>query len=289
MNEPREMVAYLNGRIVPYSQALAGLSESGAESAGGHYDAERTFGGQVFKLREHLQRLYRSLDFAHLDPGMTLEEMEATTMQVVEANLPLLASGGDFIVGQIVSAAPTPPSDGPGGVNVVIRCQFIDFAAFAHGYSRGVRVVTPVTYSGPPQPSSDGAGQETLSLMMDDEGNITECRHANFMFVRDGRIKLPNRQNVLPGISMETVLELAESLEIPVDEDNYNSHDVYVADEAFVSGTRYCLQPVVTLNGLSLGQGVPGPVVGRLLAAWSEQVGVNFVQQAVDHLPARGT
>ena len=288
MDETRELVAYLNGRIVPHGQVLANLTEGGSESAGGLYDAERTFSGQVFKLREHLQRLYRSLDFAKLDPGMTLEEMEEVTREVVEANLPLLDSNEDFIVGQIVSSAPTPPSDVPHGVNVVIYCQYIDFAAFAHSYSTGVRAVTPVTYAVPAQPSSNGSGQETFSLMTDNEGNITECRHANFMFVRDGRIKLPNRQNVLPGISMETVLELAESMEIPVDEGDYSTHDVYVADEAFVSGTRYCLLPVATLNGLIIGQNVPGPLAGRLLAAWSELVGVDFVQQVADHLPAPG-
>ena len=72
MDETRELVAYLNGRIVPHGQVLANLTEGGSESAGGLYDAERTFSGQVFKLREHLQRLYRSLELAHLDPGMTV-------------------------------------------------------------------------------------------------------------------------------------------------------------------------------------------------------------------------
>jgi hypothetical protein len=184
----------------------------------------------------------------------------------------------------VVSVGPAASGGAKPGVNVILHCQFIDFTEFAQGYGSGVRVVTPVTYSVPPQ-AADGAGQETMSLMTDDEGDITECRHANFMFVKDGRIKLPDRRNVLPGISMEAVLEFAESLDIPVDEGDYSSADVYDADEAFVSGTRFCVLPVATLNGVKLSDEVPGSVTRRLLGAWSDAVGVDIAQQAMSNLP----
>ena len=83
---------------------------------------------------------------------------------------------------------------------------------------------------------------------------------------------------------MDTVLELAESLEIPVDEGEYSAHDVYEADEAFISGTRYCVLPVATLNGVSVGEQIPGEVTSSLMEAWSKSVGVDFVKQALDHL-----
>jgi branched-subunit amino acid aminotransferase/4-amino-4-deoxychorismate lyase len=107
------------------------------------------------------------------------------------------------------------------------------------------------------------------------------------MFVREGRIKLPDRSNVLPGISMKTILELAELLEIAVDEGRHSTHDIYLADEALVSGTRYCLLPVATVNGVNLGRDIPGPVTRRLFQAWSQKVGLDFVHQALDHVPAR--
>ena len=292
MAQTRELVAYLNGRFVPYSEAVAVMDEGQSRSSGGLYDAERTFNGQVFKLRQHLQRLYRGLEFARIDPGMSLEEMEAATLEVLEANRPQMETGDDLILGQVVSVVATSGSNAKPDVDVAIYCNFIDFAAFAQRYITGVRVVTPVTYAVPGLQSSDGAEGavlETMPLLTDAEGNITECRHANFMFVRQGRIKLPDRRKVLPGISMETALDLAGSLEIPVDEDDYCTADVYIADEAFVSGTRYCLLPVATLNGVNLGQEVPGPVTRRMLAAWSERVGVDFVQQALDHLPGGST
>ena len=291
MAEKAELVMRLNDRLVPYSQAMDEMSASEPELAGGLYDAERTFHGQMFKLRRHLQWLYQGLELARLEPGMSIEEMEESTLEVLEANRPLLEPGDDFILSQVVSIEPVSNGESQRPANVAIYCQFIDFSKFAQSYVKGVRVITPTTYSPPPRPEGDGADsqpQETVSLMMDSRGNITECRHANFLFVTDGRIKLPDREKVLPGISMETVVELAEQLSIPVDEGGYSPADIYIADEAFISGTRFCLEPVATLNGLSLGDEVPGPVTRRLQAAWSEMVGIDFVKQASDYMSNHG-
>ena len=128
-------------------------------------------------------------------------------------------------------------------------------------------------------------------MLTNEEGDITECTGANFMFAQDGRIKLPDRRNVLPGVSMHTALELANHLGIGVDEGDYSAYDVYIADEAFISSTRYCVLPVATLNGLHVGEELPGPVTRKLLQAWRDLVGVDFVKQALDRLPpeARGS
>ena len=122
--------------------------------------------------------------------------------------------------------------------------------------------------------------------MMDAECNVTECHGGNFMFVRDGRIKLPNRRNVLAGVSMQTILELAGPMGIPVDEGDYTTTDVYMADEAFVSGTRFCLVPADRFNGLRLAGELPGPVTRGLFSAWSDLVGLDIVQQALDNAPS---
>ena len=83
---------------------------------------------------------------------------------------------------------------------------------------------------------------------------------------------------------MQTVLEIADSLGIPVDEGLYNHRDLYNADEAFVSSTRYCLLPVATINGYPIGDSVPGPLTQRVLDEWKNLVGVDFVQRALDSL-----
>ena len=287
MTGPAQYVTYLNGDVMPHRDAMAALQDSNLGSAGGFYDHERTFDGRVFKLRQHLERLYRGLAATNIDPGVSLDEMEAITASILESNLPLLREGDEFEVTQVVSVIPTESPEEKPGVNVVVYCQPLNFTSFAVGYVKGVRVVTPSTYAVPAQGPRSGATaeeQKVMPLMTSREGSITECRGGNFMLVRDGRIKLPDRSNVLPGVSMETVLELADALEIAVDEGDYSIYDVYMANEVFVSATTYCVQPVDTINGFSLGGELPGPVTGRMMDAWREMIGVDFVQQAIDHL-----
>ena len=287
MTDKRELIAYHNGEHVPHSQAVSAVSEGDSQRDGAVYDAERTFNGQVFKLRHHLERLYSGLESVGLDPQMTLQDMEDATLAVLDANRVLLQPGDDFVLGQVLSPLAEDDSDGDRKVDVLIYCQFVDFPAFAQSYVKGVRVVTPVTYSVSPRSftaTHEEASQQTFPLQTDEEGNITECTRANFMFVQDGRIKLPGRERVLAGISMDTVLELAESLDIPVDEDDYTNLDGYQADEAFVTSTRFCLLPVATFNGLTLGAGAPGPVTSVVSEAWSKKVGIDFVEQALSYL-----
>ncbi len=292
MAERRELTMYLNGEFMPQGQAVTAMKGADFQSSGGFYDTERTFNGEVFKLRQHLERLYDGLNHRGIDPGISLEEMEAASLQVLDANRPVLNTGDEFTITQVVSLDTSHESEGRPGVNVVIYCQPIVFTEYALDYVRGVRVVTPATYGVPSQAgleAAKGGVQQTFLLMVDSEGNITECKGGNFMFVRDGRIKLPDRGNVLPGVSMATVLELAESLDIGVDEDEYSIGDIYEADEVLVSSTRFCLLPVATINGLRLSDELPGPITRRLLEAWKGLVGIDFVQQALDHLPPEET
>ena len=168
----------------------------------------------------------------------------------------------------------------------MIDCQYIDFSIFAPSYLRGVRVITPITYAVPVNaPTGEAGSQETFALLNDLDGNITECRHANFLFVSGGRVKLPERSKALPGLSMETVVDLAEEVGIPVDAGQYSTYDVYEADEAFVTGTRFCMLPVAAVNGLEMRGDIPGDVTTALMDTWFKKVGVDFVQQALDHLP----
>ena len=291
MFDQAKLVTYVNGRIMPHTEAIVVMQAQEMQSTGGFYDNERTFNGKLFKLEQHLQRLFNGLSYTKIDPGITKEEMETLTAEVLEANLPLLGPGDEYIVTQVVSVGATSTAEDP-VVNVVIYCQPLDFAPFARSYARGVRVVTPSTYGVPqqetqPSPSSEPQRQ-VYPLMTGQDGSITECKGGNFMFVRDGRIKLPDRRSVLPGVSMHTVLELADGLGIAVDEGDYSIYDVYRADEAFVSSTRNCMLPVASINGLSLGGDLPGPTASRLLDAWREMVGIDFVRQALDRLERSG-
>ncbi len=95
MNDQRDFMAYLNGLILPYSQVVAELQEADAQSAGGFYDAERTFGGKVFKLRNHLERLYNGLNFSQINPGlMGGRAGSPVERKASQANKPRAATAG---------------------------------------------------------------------------------------------------------------------------------------------------------------------------------------------------
>ena len=270
---------------MPHDEATAELAQRNISSSGGFYDAERTFGGEVFNLRAHLDRLYESLDFANMDAGMDIEQMEAVTVEVLSSNRPQRRDGEEFTLTQIVARADG-ENGGAGSTSVAILCEQLDFSAFASGYRDGVRVITPITYPVPRQTGQNGLQESSdpYLLVTGAKGHVTECLHADFMFADKGRVKLPDTQKVLPGVSMATVLEIAASAGIPVDEGDYSALNVYESDEAFVSSTRFCIQPVATLNGVALGEGVPGPVTAALTEAWSDLVGLDFVAQATTNL-----
>src|SRR5262245_56670071 len=123
---------------------------------------------------------------------------------------------------------------------------------------------------------------DASALLLDLAGNITETSGANFLIVERGTIVSPTLVNTLPGISRATVIELAGKLGIPFVERDIQVHSVVNADEAFTASTPYCLLPVTKINGVVIGDGRPGPVWRRLLAAWSEMVGLNIERQIRD-------
>ena len=287
MTDQREFLTYVNGRVMPYSDALPELQRINARSAGGYYDSARTFGGRPFQLRRHLERLFSGLRYSSIDPGITIDDLEKTSRGIVEANFTLMEGGlGDMVVTQTITVTRPIAADDVPSVDIAIYCTPLDFSGFARSYVDGVRLYTPHTYPKPNEAVGDGksGSTQTLALMVNEGGYITECQGANFMFVVDGRIKLPDRRNVLPGVSMHTVLELAGVLGIGVDEGLFSPSLIYSADEAFVSSTRYCMLPVATLNGYRFGAATPGSVTSRLTLAWKEMVGMDFVQQALDSI-----
>ena len=284
----KDFLTYINGRVMPYSEAIPALRRINARSAGGYYDTARTFGGRPFKLRQHLERLFNGLAYSKIDTGLSITDLETISTGLVETNHSLMESrDGELTVTQTVTISRPDSADDLPGVDIAIYCEPLDVSGFARSYMEGVQIYTPNTYPEPKgQPAGDGKSGDVqiLPLMSNAQGHITECRGANFMFVSDGRIKLPDRSNVLPGVSMQTVLEIVDYLGIGVDEGLYNQGRLYDADEAFVSSTRYCLLPVAAINGYPLGDSVPGEVTNKITSRWKELVGVDFVQRTLDSL-----
>ena len=123
------------------------------------------------------------------------------------------------------------------------------------------------------------------ALLVNAEGLVTETAAANFLAVRDGIVCTPPSDSVLGGISLLTVKELCMELAIPFEERRLTVNNCYSADECLLCSTPYCLSGVAQINGAAIPW--PGPILTRLLRAWSEKVGVDIVAQILSRSEER--
>ena len=307
LNTPssQENVVFFNGQLVPEKDAGIPIRDRGFIYGDAVFDATRTFGGKTFRLREHVNRLYISLWYLRIDPGMSPEEMERWSLEVVDHNHPLLPPGQDMWVMQRISRGVE--STEPGAEarpTVLIESHAIPFARRAALYRDGIRVVTPSVPRIPPRFLSPRAKthnylnlvmgdlevQDTdpnaWAVLLDEAGNLTEGRGSNIFLVKDGTVATPQGQFVLEGITRSVVMELAAGLDLPVAETDLDLYDAYTADEAFLTSTSLCICPIGKINGATVGEGtVPGPITQRLMSAFSDLAGMDYVEQYLSHLP----
>ncbi len=299
-----ERIVYLNGAFVPESQAKVSVLDSGFNAGDGVYDVTRTFRHKPFKLREHTERLFRSLYYTRIDCGMSLEEMEKTTLEVLERNKPLLGENEDCALWQVVSRGVRSSTGNrvSGHATVTVYSVIVNFPEFASFYVEGAPLVIPSTRRIPPQCLESKAkitnkmnhnmaafeakqvDPRAIPLMLDIDGNLSETSAHNFFLVIDGKLCTPTDRNVLGGITKAVIFDLAKQLGVEIVEGDYTPYDLYNAEEAFLASTSPTFVPVRTVNGAKIGKGAPGPVTVRLIAAWNKMVGMDIVDQALSHL-----
>ena len=300
----KEPIVYLNGAFLPESEAKVSVLDSGFNAGDGVYDVTRTFRHKPFCLREHTERLFRSLRYTRIDCGMSVDEMENTTLQVLERNKSLLRENEDYALWQVVSRGVRSSRGNrvSGGATVTIYMVTINFPEFASYYVEGAPLVIPATRRIPPQCLESKAkitnkmnhnmalfearqvDPRAIPLMLDIDGNLSETSAHNFFLVIEGKLCTPFDRNVLGGVTKTTIFAIARQLGIEMVEGNYTPYDLYNAEEAFLASTSPTFVPVRTVNGLMIGKGAPGPITLRLMAAWNKMVGMDIVDQALSHL-----
>ena len=296
-----ERVAYVNGHIVPESEAVVSIRDRGFLSGDAVFDTTRTFGGRIFRLDEHLDRFFNSLKYMRIDPGLTKDDFARLTMEVLRANVPLLDDDDDYWVSQRVSRGVR--VDGEDRPTVVIECVPLPFKARARYYRDGLPVIVPSVRRTPPESQSPRAkvhnyvnlvqaelevrsqNPDAWPILLDTNGNLAEGPGSNIFIVKDGAVMTPKEQFVLAGISRRVTIELAQELGIEVHETDIDLFDAYTADEAFVTSTSFCICPVSSFNGSTVADGaVPGPVTDRLTKAYSGLVDLDITAQYLARL-----
>ena len=297
----KKLRLYLNGDIIGFDEAKVSLFDWGLQEGYGVFDMARTFKGKPFKLREHLGRLYHSLRYARIDPGLSVEEIEKISLEVLKLNEDLREPNGDYWICQTITRG----NDWPYSTStptVAIYNLPLPLEKWAAMYNEGAHAVITSIRRTPPecvdpkvkvlsrinlelaQAEAGRIESGAYAILLDLKGNITEGPGLNIFIVRNGVLMHPSPYSILRGVTRETIMELAEKLGIAVRECDIQPYDVYSADEAFFTTTSRCILPVTVVDGLQIGNGKPGPMTKRLLKAWGDMVGVDIVEQALSHL-----
>jgi branched-chain amino acid aminotransferase len=309
-----ERVAWFNGAFMPEREVRIPFRDTSWVYGDGCFDMTRSFGHRLFKVREHVERLYRSLKYLRIDPGFGPARMAELTEELFEKNRHLLGPDDDYWVGQRISRG---VKEVPGdnlehhGPNVVLECAPLPFVQRAKLFRDGIRVVVPSHRRVPPESLTPRAkthnylnlvvanheveslDPEAWAVLLDHNGNLCEGMGSNIFVVKDGALLTPREKFVLPGVSRQTVIDLAREEGLTLAEADIDLYDAYNAEEVFLTSTSLCICPVVKVNGVAIGpEGqVWGPVTQALADAYRRFVGHDFVGQYlkryVDGMEAR--
>ncbi len=275
---------YLDGKFVPAEEAAVSVYDHGLLYGDGVFEGIRAYNGRVFRLEEHVKRLYDSAKAIMLEIPMTEAEMAAAILETLRKNglkdayiRPLVTRGvGDLGLDPRKCAKPT----------VMIISQKWD-AMYVDLYEVGLTAITVTVRRNspaalPPNIKSLNYLNNILAkieanvkggneaIFLDDAGNVSEGSGDNIFVVKDGEISTPHTANNLKGITRLAVIEVALAKGYEVKDANLGLFDLYTADEIFVTGTAAEVAPVTKIDGRVISGGRPGPVTKDLIEGFKE-------------------
>ena len=305
MNSGR--VVYMNGDFVEEENAKISIYDSALMFGDMVFEMTRSFNKQQFKLREHLERLYMGLKILRIPVQMSIEEMEQACFQTIELNDRSFESHDEHRLMINVSRGPlgiyAPIFGGKMEPTVVIAdfpLKWTSQAWLAFTTKESTRSSHPKGRFRQPDGSkiknrsrmwyqmanievAQVEGDNNWALLIDPDGYIAEGTGDNFFMIKNGCLMTPEGRNILRGISRSYVMELADQLNLECRECNIEPFDLYEADEAFLTATPFCILPTTHLNGVPIGSGQMGTITQQLLDQWSQNVGLDIVQQIRDY------
>ena len=298
MEEPQ---AYLNGRFVPVAQVAISPTDAGFVLGATVAEQLRTFAGKLFRLADHLARLEQSLSVVGVEPGVGMDELAGAAQELVARNHRILAPGDDLGLSVFVTPGEYPAYSSSGSTNPIVcmHTYLLPFRLWAEKYEKGQSLVVTDVRQVPVESWPPGlkcrsrmhyhlADRQAAkiepgarALLLDGDGLVTEASTANVIVgAAADKLVCPPRAKVLEGISLAEVVELAAEAGVETVHQDLTTQDVAAAAEVLLTSTPPCLLPVTRFNGHDIGNGRPGPIFRRLLAAWSDRVGIDIAAQA---------
>ncbi len=281
-----ELIVYVDGKFVPQSEAKISVFDHGLLYGDGVFEGIRAYNGRIFKLEQHVNRLFASAKAIDLKIPQSRDEVANIILETCRKNdiregyiRPVITRGpGDL------GLDPRKCKRGP---SVVVIAQ-PGISLYAKN-EKGLRMTTSSYRRVPPQSLSPsikslnylnnimakveanqyGADE---ALLLDIHGYVSEASAENFFIVKNHTVTTPWSSTNLPGVTRETVLDLAPQLGYRAEERLFALYDVWAADEAFLTGTAAEIGPVVELDGRQIGEGKPGPVTKAITKAFRDLV-----------------
>lgn len=271
---------YINGKLYDKDDARISVYDHGLLYGDGVFEGIRSYGGKVFRLEQHLDRLWNSAKAIWLEIPMTKAEMA----QAIQDTLQVNGIQDGYIRVVVTRGAGTLGLDPNRCANPQVIIITDHIALYPEEYYRdGLAIITVSTIRNHPAALSprikslnylnnilakiEGLQAGCIeALMLNHKGEVAECTGDNIFIVRNGRLLTPpNEAGILEGITRDAVIGLAreagrEVLEVPL-----TKHDVYIADECFLTGTAAEVVPVVRVDSRTIGNGKPGPVTRDLM------------------------
>ena len=271
-------VVWFNGEIVPEHEARVPFRDRGFKYGDAAFDTTRTFGHKIFKLDEHLDRLWQGATTVGIDLGMTRQELTQKIQQTLAANQ---MTDGVHVRVMVTRGIKKTPSQDPrltiSGPNLVIIAEHK--TADPSSRDRGVSLFTSTIRRGSPdyldprlnchsklhevqalmQALEAGADE---ALMLDIHGFVATCNATNFFIVRGEQVWTSTGKYCMNGITRSKVIAVCEQAGITCQQKDFSLFDVYGADEAFVTGTFGGLTPVISVDGRQIGAACEAPAEG---------------------------
>ena len=295
----------MNGKLIPETEAKLSIYDSALMYGDMVFEMTRSFNKKQFKIRDHIDRLYVGLKILRIPITLTKEEMELHCYETIEANEHLFNDDDEHRLMIDVSRGLLGIYQGIEGLHKGANIIIADFplrwtvSNMGHLFEKGINAVIPsqramsaslmdpkiknrsrLFYLMANIEASQFEGEDNWALLLDTDGFISEGTGDNFFIIKDNVVITPEGRNILRGISRDYVMNtLCKQLKIKVIEKNIEPYDVYTADEAFMTGTPFCMLPVTSLNGLIIGNGKVGSIFNSILNKWSKNTGIDIKAQ----------
>ncbi len=281
------MKIYLDGQLVSKEDAKISVFDHGLLYGDGVFEGIRIYHGRIFRLTEHLERLYESARSICMEIPIPLAEMEAATLATVAANnlqdgyIRLVITRGVGSLGLNPFQCPRP--------SIIIIANSISLYS-PERYEKGLNLITCATRR--PTPAALSPQVKSLNylnnvmakieaiqagceegIMLNEQGYVAECTGDNVFIVKRGQVFTPPiAAGALDGITRQAVIELIDKLGLSCSEKMMTRHDLFTADECFLTGTAAEVIPAVQLDRRIIGSGQPGPVTLQVVAAFHDLV-----------------